>query len=57
MPAYTAFDLRVAWRPRADTELSLTGRNLFDGGHGEFGPVATRIEVGASVLAKVEVRF
>jgi iron complex outermembrane receptor protein len=29
VPAYTAWDLRYGWRPRADLLLALIGRNLF----------------------------
>ncbi|MCX7179070.1 MAG: TonB-dependent receptor [Proteobacteria bacterium] len=29
--AFSAFDLRAAWRPRKDVELSLAGQNLGDG--------------------------
>ncbi|CAK0782223.1 hypothetical protein CCP4SC76_8220001 [Gammaproteobacteria bacterium] len=29
--AFSSFDLRLAWRPRKDLELSLTGQNLNDG--------------------------
>jgi iron complex outermembrane receptor protein len=43
VPAYTAADLRLGLRIAADTELSLTARNL-GGGHGEFGPIDTRSE-------------
>ncbi len=34
--AYTTVDLRLAWRPRGDLELSLVGRNLVDESHQEF---------------------
>lgn len=35
VPAYVTADLRVSWRPRPNLELSLIGRDLFDG-HVEF---------------------
>lgn len=57
VPAYTAVDIRLAWRPRPDLELSVTGQNLFDGGHGEFTDVATRTEIGRSVFFKILSRF
>jgi len=46
VPAYTAFDARLAWRPVDRLELSLTGQNLFDARHIEFGsdPTASGIE-------------
>lgn len=57
VPEYTAVDARVAWSPRPDLELSLTGQNLFDSGHGEFTDVATRTEFGRMVFFKVVSRF
>ncbi len=35
VPAYVTTDLRIAWRPRPNLELSIIGRDLFDG-HVEF---------------------
>jgi len=35
VPAYTTLDLRYAWRPTRDLELSLVGQNLLDGQHPE----------------------
>jgi iron complex outermembrane receptor protein len=57
VPAYTAVDIRVAWRPRPNLELSVTGQNLFDSGHGEFTDVSTRTEIGRSVFFKILSRF
>jgi iron complex outermembrane receptor protein len=34
--AYTALDLRYAWRPRRSLEVSLTADNLLDSSHPEF---------------------
>lgn len=56
VPAYTALDLRLGWRPRADLELWLVGQNL-DGGHGEFTGVATRSELEPSVYLGLVSRF
>jgi len=50
-------EVRVAWRPRQDLELSVTGQNLFDSGHGEFTDVSTRTEIGRSVFFKILSRF
>ena len=36
VPSYSATDVRVAWRPRSDLELSLLGSDLFNAGHVEF---------------------
>ncbi|MBS4097424.1 MAG: TonB-dependent receptor [Sulfuricella sp.] len=59
IPSYTRLDLRAAWRPRRDLEVSLTGRNLLDRGHPEFvnsgGPRTT--ELPRSVFAAATWRF
>jgi iron complex outermembrane receptor protein len=57
VPAYSALDLRLGWKPRPDVELSLSGRNLADRGHGEFTSVETRREIGRSVFASVRWDF
>jgi iron complex outermembrane receptor protein len=44
VPAYTAVDVRYAWRVRPDLEWSVLGQNLFDRRHGEFNPPASRRE-------------
>jgi iron complex outermembrane receptor protein len=36
VPAYTALDLRLGWRPNVRLNISLTLRDLLDGGHVEF---------------------
>ena len=56
VPGYTAVDLRAGWRARRDLELSLTGENLFSGGHGEFADRATRTRFGQGVFFKVACR-
>jgi iron complex outermembrane receptor protein len=50
VPAYTAVDMRYAWRPRSDLELSLTGQNLFDRSHFEFGDVFSRSEFKRAIF-------
>jgi iron complex outermembrane recepter protein len=35
IPAYTALDARLAWRPLSGVELSLVGQNLLQGRHSE----------------------
>ena len=57
VPAYTAVDLRLGWRPAPDLELSIAGHNLFGSEHAEFADPATRTEVGRSVFFKVVGRF
>ena len=49
---YTTFDLRLAWRPMENTELSVTGQNL-GGDHPEF----TGFEVNKRVYFNVEITF
>jgi iron complex outermembrane receptor protein len=53
VPAYTAVDARLAWRPRRDLELSVTLNNLLDAKHPEFGAPATRSEFERSVFLKM----
>jgi iron complex outermembrane recepter protein len=57
VPAYTTIDLRAGWKALRDLELSLTGRNLFSGGHGELTDPATRTRFGQDVFFKAECRF
>ena len=52
VPAYWALDARFGWRLRPGLELSVVGRNL-NGSHGEYGPVATRSELGREVGVKL----
>lgn len=57
VPSYTAVDMRVGWKPRPDIEISVTGQNLFGGGHGEFTNVATRTQLERSAFVKVLYRY
>jgi len=45
VPAYTAIDARLGWRPNDRFELSLTGQNLFDEQHVEFGTTTTASQI------------
>ena len=59
IPAYVTFDLRLAWRPCKNVELSIVGQNLADP-HPEFVPtfVSTQYtEVGRSVYARFTLEF
>lgn len=56
VPSYFMLDVRVAWRPNKNFELSVVGQNLNDPQHREFGS-ATFPEVERSVFAKVTLRF
>lgn len=59
IPGYATFDVRLAWRPARDFELSLVGQNLA-GTHREFSPtfISTQYtEVGPSAYAKLVWKF
>ncbi len=49
---YTMFDLRVAWKPVKNIELSVTGRNLGES-HQEF----TYYEVEQSIFVKMKIKL
>lgn len=53
IPSYTALDIRWAWQFSKDLELSLTGFNLLDRRHLEFGSATTRGEIARSFLVKL----
>lgn len=55
VPAYTTADLRLGTRLGPDAEIALVVQNL-GGGHGEFGPVETRTQVGRSLLLQLRLR-
>jgi iron complex outermembrane receptor protein len=57
VPAYTAVDARLGWRPQHNVELSATIQNLFDPGHAEFGAAGTRSELARSIYFKLLCRF
>jgi iron complex outermembrane receptor protein len=57
---YTGLDMRLAWKPNRNTELSLQGRNLLKNRHTEFiniFPVSRAYDVQRSLLAQAVVRF
>jgi iron complex outermembrane receptor protein len=53
VPAYTAVDARFGWRLQPNLELSVTGLNLLDADHGEYGPIATRSRIPRSVFVQL----
>ncbi|MGC4061480.1 MAG: TonB-dependent receptor [Aquabacterium sp.] len=55
--AYMALDARWGWHASATLELSLTGRNLLGGGHGEYDTIESRAEVSRSLYVQALVRF
>ncbi len=54
VPAYTAADIRIAWRLQRELELSLVGQNLFDSSHVEFGNAATASEMARGGYVKLK---
>lgn len=52
VPHYISMDLRIAWRPKKNLELSVVGQNLLDSHHPEYGSsifvreVATEVQRG-----------
>jgi iron complex outermembrane recepter protein len=60
VPGYLALDLRIAWRPNEQCEVSLNGRNLLDRRHPEFVPatiLTQPTETARSVYAEVKFGF
>ena len=57
VPSYSELDARIAWQPRRNVELSLTGQNLLHRAHAEFGAAGTRQQLERAVLAKLALRF
>jgi iron complex outermembrane recepter protein len=55
--AYTELDLRLAWLPRAELELALTGRNLLHERHAEYGDAAARSEIERSLYGQIRWHF
>jgi iron complex outermembrane receptor protein len=55
VPAYTAFDTRIAWAWRPGSELVLGVQNLFDPRHAEWGPSGNRVEFERAVFLRLRV--
>jgi iron complex outermembrane recepter protein len=59
--SYVTMDVRLAWRPSPNWELSIVGQNLLEKNHTEFGSVQTvsqsSSEVPRGVYGKVTCRF
>ena len=54
VPAYSALDMRIAWRLQRGLELSVVGQNLLDSGHVEFGNPATASEMARGAYVKLK---
>jgi len=57
VPAYTALDARLGWKPAPWATLSLAVQNLLDSHHPEFGAAATRAEIARNVFARLALRY
>lgn len=59
VPSYFAVDARVAWNIHDGLELAVTGQNLTDNQHAEFGAqtIEPRYELERGVYAKLTWRF
>ena len=57
VPGYAELDLRLAWRPQKNLELAVTGLNLLDSSHPEFGVGPARAEVERSVYFEITYGF
>ena len=57
VPDYLAIDARLGFRLPRGLELSVTGRNLFDERHAEWGAAPGRAEHRRSVFAELRWRF
>jgi len=55
--AYTAVDVRYAWRLLRELELALVGQNLFASSHAEFGNAATRSEMARGAYLKLKWNY
>ena len=57
VPAYTAVDVRLGWRPNDRLELSLSGQNIFDARHFEFGNQLTASEIERAFRVGIKWSF
>ncbi|NEX59544.1 TonB-dependent receptor plug domain-containing protein [Noviherbaspirillum galbum] len=57
VPSYTALDLRYGWKVRRNLEISITGQNLLDPAHPEWGAAPARSEYDRAVMVKAVWRM
>ena len=58
VPSYFEMDIRLAWHPTKNLELSVVGQNLLHDQHPEYGyPSAMREEIRRGVYGKVAWQF
>ncbi len=58
--SYKALDIRLAWRPLSNVELSVIGQNLLQSHHQEFAPEVIQtmpVQIQRGVFGKLTVRF
>ena len=53
VPAYTELNARLAWYVLPQIELALSGRNLLDNDHAEYGNVRVRSRIDRSALLEL----
>ncbi|MEO8342210.1 MAG: TonB-dependent receptor [Gallionella sp.] len=53
VPAYVVLDVHLGWKISRAMNMSLSGFNLLDNRHPEFGSSASRSEIGRSVYVKL----
>ena len=57
VPSYSATDLRIAWRPAANVELSVVGSDLFHAGHVEFDEHGLPARIPRAAYAQLRWSF
>jgi iron complex outermembrane receptor protein len=57
VPSYTAVDAKIGWALDPRAEIALSGRNLLDDHHAEWGTPAARPEFERAVFAEVKLRI
>lgn len=56
IPGYAELDLRLAWRPSRQIQLTVVGQNLLQDHHPEFGTPVQRGEIERGVYASISWR-
>jgi iron complex outermembrane receptor protein len=57
LPAYTALDARLGWRPRNNLDVSLSVQNLGQARHVEWGSAASRAQIERAAFLKLTWRL
>ena len=57
VPSYTELDARLGWKVSKNMSLSVTGFNLLDRQHPEFGSLPNRSEFRRSVYMEAAWQF